>query len=136
MKRTTSLTTCLINSSKKALPLAIIFASGSAFAIDNMTTVCSHMDKQRKIELVYPENTQTPCEVRYTKGEDTKVLWSASLEAGFCEMKYSDFVKKQEGWGWSCEEMGKEPAVETPEEEPQDEMPEEEVSEESSETTN
>ena len=91
---------------KKALPLAALMVTGSAFAIDNMTTICTHSDKQRKIELVYPENTQTPCEVRYTKGGDTKVLWSASLEAGYCEMKYADFVKKQEGWGWTCTEEG------------------------------
>ncbi|WP_205859130.1 hypothetical protein [Pleionea sediminis] len=85
--------------------LMTLLVAGSAFAIENRTTICEHGDKQRKIDLVYPEQTEVPCEVQYTKDSGMQVLWSAVGESGYCESKYQAFVEKQEGWGWSCQEL-------------------------------
>ncbi|WMS87045.1 hypothetical protein [Pleionea litopenaei] len=89
---------------KVILSLTALLAS-SVYAIDNQSTVCSFGENTRKIELVYPNQTELPCEVHYTKGEETKVLWKASGETGFCEAKYASFVEKQVSWGFSCKDM-------------------------------
>ncbi len=75
----------------------------SAHAIDNQKTVCSHGNQTRVIEVVYTTEDDVPCEVRYSKEEGSKTLWSANNLAGYCEEKAAGFVEKQKGWGWSCE---------------------------------
>lgn len=75
----------------------------SAHAIDNQKTVCSHGNQTRVIEVVYTTEDNVPCEVRYSKEEGSKTLWSANNLAGYCEEKAAGFVEKQQGWGWSCE---------------------------------
>jgi hypothetical protein len=86
--------------------LATLFTAISATsvqAIENQKTVCSHGNQTRVIEVVYTTEDNTPCEVRYSKEEGAKTLWSADNLAGYCEEKAAAFVEKQEGWGWSCE---------------------------------
>ncbi|WP_196139591.1 hypothetical protein [Aliikangiella sp. G2MR2-5] len=90
--------------SQYILGLAII-ASSSLSAAENLTTVCKSADNIREISIVYPEGTQTPCEVHYTKKGETKVLWSAKAESGYCESKAADFIEKQKDWGWQCEQV-------------------------------
>lgn len=68
-----------------------------------MKTTCYHGEQTRIIEVVYTGEGVVPCEVKYTKAEGTKTLWSASNRAGFCEKKAEDFIEKQRGWGWECE---------------------------------
>jgi hypothetical protein len=75
----------------------------SAHAMDNQKTVCSHGNQTRVIEVVYTTEDDVPCEVRYSKEEGTKTLWSANNLAGYCEEKAAGFVEKQKGWGWNCE---------------------------------
>ncbi len=85
--------------------LATLFTAISATsvqAIENQKTVCSHGNQTRVIEVVYSTEESTPCEVRYSKEEGAKILWSAENLAGYCEEKAGAFVEKQQGWGWSC----------------------------------
>ena len=90
----------------KALVASTFLVAGmftSAMAIENQTTVCSHGNNIRIVEVVYSGESNVPCEVQYTKEAGTKTLWSAANKAGFCESKAAAFVEKQKGWGWSCE---------------------------------
>jgi len=79
-----------------ALPLA-------ATAAEPLSTSCTHSGEERIIEIVYPEGTELPCEVQYTKNGETRTLWTASGQAGFCESKAEEFVAKQRSWGWQCD---------------------------------
>ena len=65
--------------------------------------VCNNGDAKRVISVLY-ENAEErlPCQVQYDKGEGAQTLWTAKSEAGYCETKASEFVEKQESWGWSC----------------------------------
>jgi hypothetical protein len=86
--------------------LATLFGAISATsvqAIENQKTVCSHGNQTRVIEVVYTTETETPCEVRYSKEDGMTTPWSANNLAGFCEEKAAAFIDKQEVWGWACE---------------------------------
>ena len=87
-----------------SLFITLLICSFSAVAYDKY--VCTHGDAERVISVVY-ENDQdhVPCEVQYDKGEGAQTLWNAQAEAGYCESKASEFVEKQESWGWSCEHV-------------------------------
>ncbi|MGL6159342.1 hypothetical protein [Microbulbifer sp.] len=89
-----------------ALPLA-------ATAADPMSTSCTHGDDVRTIEVVYPQGAELPCEVHYTKDGETRTLWSASNQAGFCESKAEEFISKQQNWGWQCDSAADEPQENT-----------------------
>lgn len=69
------------------------------------STHCQLGDAVRIIKVVYPQGSELPCEVQYTKDGATSVLWQASNEAGYCEQKAADFVEKQRGWGFECVAM-------------------------------
>lgn len=56
----------------------------------------------RTISVNYPEQAPVPCQVQYTKDDDTQVLWQASNTEGYCETKAQAFVAKHENWGWQC----------------------------------
>lgn len=84
------------------LTLALIITPAITMAAEDIKTVCTHGNKTRIIEVVYTGADVVPCEVRYTKEEGSKTLWTASNKTGFCESKAEAFVEKQQGWGWSC----------------------------------
>lgn len=107
----------------KYLFIAAFAVAVPAMAMDNKSTICQHADQQRKIDLVYPEKTELPCEVQYTKSTGMQVLWSATSETGFCESQYQAFVEKQKGWGWNCEELGAIAVESSDDEEPMDDEP-------------
>lgn len=83
------------------LAAAVLLAAPAVQA--DMKTTCSSGEQTRIIEVIYTGEGVVPCEVKYTKAEGTKTLWSASNRAGFCEQKADDFIEKQRGWGWECE---------------------------------
>ena len=87
---------------KYLVTLMVIF-SGAISATENQTTICTNNDSQRTIEVVYPQDSTTLCEVRYSKDTEMKVLWSANADSQYCQEKASAFIEKQRGWGWSCE---------------------------------
>ena len=108
----------MIKSKNIALVVAC-FAAGmatSAMAIENRTTMCVHGNQTRMIEVVYAGENSVPCSVEYTKAEGTKTLWSAQNKAGYCENKAAEFVQKQIGWGWSCDLVVADAAVEVKQE--------------------
>ncbi|MGI9282418.1 MAG: hypothetical protein ACR2PX_22700 [Endozoicomonas sp.] len=77
--------------------------TGLASASDNYSYTCTHANQERKIDVIYLQReSSVPCEVRYTKDGQEETLWNASYTEGYCEEKATEFVKKQEGWGWSC----------------------------------
>jgi hypothetical protein len=76
----------------------------SQIALADTTYVCTQAGMERKIEVVYLGADTVPCEVRYTKDGETKVLWNAQVEEGYCEFKATGFVENQRSFGWACEE--------------------------------
>lgn len=86
----------------RVLTLALLAGSCSALAADNQVTHCQLGDAVRIIEVAYPQGTEVPCEVHYTKDGQSSVLWRASNEAGYCEQKAAEFAEKQRSWGWQC----------------------------------
>ena len=80
---------------------ASLFAA-SVSALETQTTVCEQQGLERKIEIVYPQNTAVPCEVQYTKDGVMEVLWNAQGQPGYCEERAAAFVEKQISWGWQC----------------------------------
>ncbi|WP_051785707.1 hypothetical protein [Endozoicomonas numazuensis] len=77
--------------------------TGLASASDNYSYTCTHAKQERKIDVIYLQReSSVPCEVRYTKDDQEETLWNASYTEGYCEEKASEFMKKQEAWGWNC----------------------------------
>lgn len=65
--------------------------------------VCSNGFQERKIFVRYTNPpAQVPCQVVYQKDGETKPLWNAQYESGYCESKAATFVVQQETWGYSC----------------------------------
>ena len=91
----------------KYLLIVISFYSHLALAIDSKTTLCTFQNIERKIAVVYTQDSLTPCEVQYTKEADMQVLWSANAQTGYCEEKAANLVEKLKGWGWQCEAQTK-----------------------------
>ena len=89
----------------KALTLVLLAGVFSLQAAENQITHCQLGDAVRIIEVVYPQGTELPCEVHYTKDGQNSVLWRANTETGYCEQKAADFAEKQRGWGWNCVAM-------------------------------
>ena len=67
---------------------------------------CTFDDMQRRIVILTEPGVTVPCDVQYYKDTEmpgeVQTLWSATTEAGYCEMKAQEFVAKLEGWGWTC----------------------------------
>lgn len=88
-----------------SIVLTAIFMAYATQALADETYTCTHGDKQRVIEIKYDVAGQSvPCEVHYTKDTGTQRLWRAEGQAGYCESKTAEFIAKQEGWGWSCDQ--------------------------------
>ena len=73
------------------------------------SNTCSLGELTRKITVVYSEPGQlVPCEVLYEKPNESEqhnqkmTLWRAQNEAGYCEAKASEFLRKLENLGWRC----------------------------------
>ncbi|UTA48162.1 hypothetical protein L1F30_01145 [Simiduia sp. 21SJ11W-1] len=73
------------------------------------TYVCTNGGMERSISVVYLEPGQAvPCEVQYTKDGESRILWRAQNESGYCESQARAFADKQSSWGWACELSGSE----------------------------
>ncbi len=81
---------------------AAIF-SAPLCAVESQSTTCRYNNEERKIEIIYTQGAEVPCEVHYSKASGTQVLWSAQAETGFCETKAAGLVDKQKMWGWNCD---------------------------------
>ena len=82
---------------------------------------CEHNGMVREVQVEYLSDGKVPCNVIYdkpTEGIETKVLWFADKQEGYCEEKAQEFVNKLESWGWTCVPFEATPVVEPPVEEP------------------
>lgn len=78
--------------------LTLLFCAAAHFAAADQTTICSAHGQERKIDLI--ENDQG-CQVNYTKGGESKTLWS-SARGAYCAPHAAEFIEKQKGWGFEC----------------------------------
>jgi hypothetical protein len=81
---------------------------------------CEHNGMVREVQVEYLGDGKVPCNVIYdkpTEGIETKVLWFADKQEGYCEEKAQEFVNKLESWGWTCTPFAVAPAEEAPVEE-------------------
>lgn len=70
---------------------------------NNKISVCKSGKSIRTISVIYKKSgTSTSCEVTYEKASGVKTLWTAKSDLSYCMDKATSFIKKQEGWGWSC----------------------------------
>jgi hypothetical protein len=76
----------------------ILFCASTHFAMADQTTICSNQGQERKIVLT--ENEQG-CQVDYTKGAESKTLWSSARTA-YCAPHAAEFIEKQKSWGFEC----------------------------------
>lgn len=90
---------------KAIIATATLLLIGHSAALQaDVTTLCTNGKMEREISVVYTNTDSTvPCEVRYRKDGETKTLWNASSQAGYCEEKAEAFIEKQRSWGWKCE---------------------------------
>ena len=81
--------------------------TGSSSSADgsDITYVCTHDGNTRTIRVIYPDDGPNACEVTYEKSTGTQTLWNARNDSSYCEGKAVDFVAKQEGWGWQCNQQ-------------------------------
>ncbi len=100
--------------------LYVLFASllvSATTAMAGEDYVCDYDGEKRIISIAYSSDQQAvPCEVRYDKGQGVETLWTAQTEVGYCEKKASEFIEKQESWGWTCDKF-EQPMSEVPLEE-------------------
>jgi hypothetical protein len=77
-------------------------------AQSNRSYPCTNGNLTRRVEVAYSGATEVPCEVRYFKENETspQVLWSATVQSGYCEAQARDFVAKLQGMGWVCSDSG------------------------------
>ena len=76
---------------------------------------CEHNGMVREVQVEYLGEGKVPCNVIYdkpTEGVETKVLWFADKQEGYCEEKAQGFVNKLESWGWTCTPVEAAPVVE------------------------
>lgn len=81
-------------------------ATSSADSSEN-GYACTMNKLKRTIQVAYENpGAKTPCKVNYTKDTEapgaTQVLFSAAVEAGYCEKKAEEFVEKMTTNGWTC----------------------------------
>jgi hypothetical protein len=87
------------DTSMKQFLLPLLLIPCAALAAEVQSTTCTLNDQQRIIEL---ETGAEGCQVRYTKGADTKTLWS-SPRSEYCAPHAAAFIEKQQSWGFQCE---------------------------------
>ena len=86
--------------------IAFVFILGASNLYADQTNICTDGQQERVISIVYQDQaTKVPCDVEYTSSGQTKTLWHADNEAGYCEEKAEEFIQKQIEWGWRCEKQ-------------------------------
>jgi hypothetical protein len=67
--------------------------------------ICEYSNMIREINVVRETAAQAPCAVAYNKqseGLGTQVLWTASNDGSYCDVKANGLAQKLEGLGWTC----------------------------------
>ena len=77
--------------------------SENTSGFNNKVSVCKHGSQVRIISVVYNKSgSSSACEVNYEKDTGIKTLWTAKSDVDYCMERATEFVGKQEGWGWDC----------------------------------
>jgi len=82
----------------KKILCSLLLLSVANIVVADETTLCKLNNSERTIELI---SSGQGCEVRYTKGGETKTLWS-SPRTEYCAPHAAEFIEKQRGWGYTC----------------------------------
>ncbi len=73
---------------------------------DNLVSTCTSGGQVRIITVVYDNvDTDTVCEVTYEKSTGVQTLWTANSDRDYCLDRATEFVQKQEDWGWTCSKL-------------------------------
>lgn len=67
--------------------------------------ICEYGTLIREINVVRETDDLVPCSVQYNKqseGLGSSVLWTASADGSYCDIKANGLAAKLEGLGWSC----------------------------------
>lgn len=100
------------NNILKLTTLILMFFASNLHADE--TYICTFGQQGRVISIIYDnQDIKVPCEVRYRKDGQTKTLWHAKGQVGFCEERAEEFVQKHIDWGWRCSDttLSKSPIV-------------------------
>jgi hypothetical protein len=67
--------------------------------------ICEQGTLIREINVERETASEVPCAVKYNKqaeGLGSSVLWTASADGSYCDIKANGLAEKLEGLGWSC----------------------------------
>ena len=67
--------------------------------------ICEHENLVREINVERETDARVPCSVVYNKdseGQGSKVLWTASADGAYCDVKADGLADKLRGFGWTC----------------------------------
>lgn len=89
---------------RHTLLAACLTFSPAAFAADNYYYHCSNGHDRRDIAVVYKKAPDaTPCEVHYHKHGADRLLWQATTQKNYCEVKAKRFADEQASQGFHCQ---------------------------------
>ena len=71
---------------------------------EEVKTVCYSGDIRHVIQVVHPYGWELPCEVHFTTPEESRVVWRAESDAGFCERKAQEIIDRRNEQQWQCRE--------------------------------
>ena len=74
-------------------------------AVHAESWICEQGTLIREINVVRETANPVPCSVQYnkeTEGLGSSVLWAASADVSYCDIKANELAAKLEGLGWSC----------------------------------
>jgi len=74
-------------------------------AVNAESWICEQGTLIREISVVRETANPVPCSVQYNKASEglgSTVLWTASADGSYCDIKANGLAAKLEGLGWSC----------------------------------
>lgn len=96
------------NSMSRRLILIALLTSapGLGWSQSDSSYICTYGELTRRVVVMSEPGVSVPCEVQYFKDSEapgeSRVLWSASNQEGYCEARAAEFAAKLENWGWRC----------------------------------
>ena len=84
----------------------LLSAPGLGWSQSHSGYTCTYGELTRRVVVMSEPGVSVPCEVQYFKDSEapgeSRVLWSASRQEGYCEARAAEFAAKLENWGWRC----------------------------------
>lgn len=85
------------------LSILSLLMSAQVLAGDTRT-ICRSDGVRHIIQVVHPYGWELPCEVHFTTPLESRVVWRADTDAGFCERKAQEIVERRNRQNWNCRE--------------------------------